>query len=469
MTEWLERNVQVPGETLSVEKLTSLLGGKHKPDWIEVRDVEAVAGSPSEDDTHETLGKSSSLSVGSFKEGSVVLGHYLIERELGEGGMGKAYLARDQKTMSKMLEHVVIKVPHLETAHDPHAVERFVKEADTLTSLRDDRIAACYGSPLLGETPILIMEYVEGVSLDKFLAERDSLPGEQETRELLRPIAQALDYAHQKKIYHLDVKPQNIIVRAEPKAGLKTCLLDFGISKKARPDGSTTFTMSVTGTPLYMSQEQRNGEPATAAMDVYSLAVTAYECLTGKMPYPHGQSMSHVVCPLPSDSLFARAISHGLDINPSRRPRTCAELIDPLCGMSVGQTAASTEAEDQEARSQPGMDSLPDLAKTFDNYRMMLAQSAMLVSRDDAGLAEWMRDRQAALRDLTKDLSRAEPQDLADFFLGVKAKLAELKVGPDDFFLAADRLTELRCGLPKQGGPIWQIILESVMEEGELK
>lgn len=466
MVDWLERNINHPGDTLSIEKFSSLLSGKSKPEWLEVKNQELIAEPEAEAVPSEESEKSEVLTVDTIGEGSVVFNRYLIERELGKGGMGKVFLALDRKTPNKMRERVVLKVMHIETVYDPHALDQFVKEAETLSSLRNDRIAACYDCVMLGDTPILVMEYVEGESLDKVLMKHDSTLDEKTTKDLLLPIAQALDYAHLMKIYHLDVKPQNIMVRNKPKAGLKTCLLDFGIAKKAHADGSLTFTMSVAGTRPYMSQEQRNGEAATAAMDVFALAVTAYECLSGEMPYPHGQTRSHSVRPLPSDSPFARAIMRGLDIDPSKRPRTCEELINPSVdhvdpNQQKGRDPMKPPVEQPVSRPKVA-ESLSVLEKTFVNYRLMLSQSAARVAKVDADQAEWMRGRQAALRDLTKDMASVNPRDLVSFFSEVKAKLAELKTTPEDFFVAADRLMELRCGLPKQGGSVWQAIYESV-------
>ena len=488
LADWLELNVSTSGATLSVEKVVSLLGGKPRPAWLEVKDVEAITEPSAESaptESAEVVAASDVPSADAIAEGSVVLGRYRVERELGAGGMGKAFLAFDQKTPNRMREHVVLKIPHIETVHDPHAVKRFVKEAETLSSLRDDRIAACYDCPMLGATPILIMEYVKGESLSDFLKKHGAKIDEKTTKDLLLPIAQALDYAHSKRIFHLDVKPQNIIVRDEAKAGLKTCLLDFGIAKKAHLDGSMTFSQNVFGTSLYMSPDQLSGDTPSAAMDVYSLAVTAYECLTGEMPYPSGWKLSHSIQPIPSETPFAALIMRGLQTRPEERPKDCVSLFCPPSGERVlaagaggrrpekSQAKVATALQKDQVRVAPpehaeppptpaGAESLEVLSRAFVNYRMMLSQSAARVAQTKAEEAAWMRDRQAALRDLTHDLTAADPKALVAFFASVKAKLAERRTRPDEFFVAADRLMELRCGLPAQRGPVGQAIFESV-------
>ena len=477
LADWLELNVRKAGEFVSVDEVSRLLSGKGKPDWLEIKDpVLITEPKPEEEDIKEE--KASNETVETLTIGSVLFNRWEILKEIGEGGMGKVYLAKDKMTPLEENSKVVVKVMHIETAHDPYAVEQFVKEAKILKGLRHKYIASLEDCLMLGDTPIIIMEYIEGESMFDYLNQHGCVLDEKMTKELLYPMAQALDYAHSEKIFHLDVKPQNIMVRKSMKSGARTCLLDFGIAKKAHADGSMTFTMSVAGTPLYMSQEQRNGEPANAAMDVYALAVTAYECLMGEMPYPHGQSMSYSVRPIPSDTPFARAVMRGLDINPANRPRSCEELINPprdavappKVAAGGGKCVEPVVAHDGDGRREEkkivatpqGSDSFSDLSKTFSNYRQMLAQSANRTMRTNPEHAEWMRERQAALRDLTKDVAAISPDELVIFFTDVKSKLSELKISPNDFFIAADRLNELRCGLPKEGGRVWEAICNSV-------
>lgn len=477
LVDWLELNVRTPGVGISVKEVAALLSGKPKPDWLEVKDAVEISG-PNPDEEVDNEPESSHPTVESLDVGSKLFNRWEIIKELGEGGMGKVYLANDLMTRLEENRKVVVKVMHIETAHDPYAIEQFVKEATILKGLRHKYIASLEDCLQLDDgTPIIIMEYVEGMSMYEYISRRGGALDEKMTRELLLPMAQALDYAHSEKIYHLDVKPQNIMVRKSMKSGARTCLLDFGIAKKAHSDGSMTFTMSVAGTPLYMSQEQRNGEPANAAMDVYALAVTAYECLMGEMPYPRGQTMSYSVRPIPSDTPFAKAIMRGLDINPANRPKSCEELINPPSVArqpnkgSVGVNAQGTNVaavkdggrKDTPVTPRPPVkESLSGMVKTFNDYRMMLAQSANRTMRSNPEIAEWMRGRQAALRDMTKDLAAANPEDLIVFFSDIRAKLSELSMSPEDLFVAVDRLNELRCGLPKEGGRVWQAVCESV-------
>ena len=456
---WLQLRVRTPGENITAENLAAQFDGKTLPSWLTVVEGEQVAEPQPEPDPEPARTGAESL-----VPGAVVFGRYHIECELGEGGMGKVFLATDTETTIEARRKVVLKVLHIENAHDLKAQEQFKKEAATLADLRDDRIAACYNSRMFGDVPILVMEYVEGVSLDKFLEEHGDVLDETETRDLLLPIAEALDYAHRKNIYHLDVKPQNIIVRKTPKMGLKTCLLDFGIARRTHADGSHTYTMSVSGTRQYMSPEQWNKEPFSAGMDVYSLAVTAYKCLMGNLPFNDGWKKSELdmVKPIDSNSRFAEVIMRTI-FRSEGCPSTCVQLINlPIEPPPPPPKKPVRPENGGDLPPPPPPPPLTALKRTIEIYRMMLAQSATKIANTDAERADWMRDRQARLRDLTVDLASANEEELADFFRDIKSRITAMKSIPDDFFAATDRLVELRAGLPQTGGMVWRSICDSV-------
>ena len=271
LCEWLRTNVTESGRNLTAKDVAALLDGKFAsdapPEWLVADGREDVA-------EPEPPAEPEEPTAADLKPGAVVFDHYRIEKELGKGGQGQVFLATDTQTVVTAHSRVVLKVLRCDSAGDEASLAEFIREANTLSDMRDDRIVACYWCKLLGKTPILAMEYVEGISLDKYLAEhKDGKIGEEEARELLRPIAEALDYAHGKGIYHRDVKPQNIVVRKEPKriGGklIRTCLLDFGIAGSGqRGDGQTDF-WSVRGTFQYMSPEQKMvGHKPCASMDV---------------------------------------------------------------------------------------------------------------------------------------------------------------------------------------------------------
>ena len=466
-SEWLLANVTAPGRNLTAKDVAALLDGKFAsdapPEWLAVDGREDVA-------EPEPPAEPAEPSVVDLKPGVTVFDHYRIEKELGKGGQGQVFLASDTQTVVAAHSRVVLKVLRCESAGDEASLAEFIREANTLSDLRDDRIVACYWCKLLGKMPILAMEYVEGVSLDKYLAERkDGKIGEDEARELLRPIAEALDYAHGKGIFHRDVKPQNIIVRKEPKkigaSLIRTCLLDFGIAGCGHDGGRQTDFWSVRGTFQYMSPEQKMiGRRPSASMDVYSLAVTAYECLAGAMPYPDGWERGVRPAPLASDTPFAKSVMRGLEMLPENRPATCRELIDPRPAAAPppppGGRAARPCASPGAAAPMPK--ELKRLERSFMVYRQMLAQSAAKCEKANPVQAEWLRARQAALRDLTADLSRADPTDLVLFFEEVEEHARTARMAPEDLFPAADRLVELRSSLPKEEDAVAQALRGSI-------
>ena len=472
LCEWLRTNVTESGRNLTAKDVAALLDGKFAsdapPEWLVADGREDVA-------EPEPPAEPEEPTAADLKPGAVVFDHYRIEKELGKGGQGQVFLATDTQTVVTAHSRVVLKVLRCDSAGDEASLAEFIREANTLSDMRDDRIVACYWCKLLGKTPILAMEYVEGISLDKYLAEhKDGKIGEEEARELLRPIAEALDYAHGKGIYHRDVKPQNIVVRKEPKriGGklIRTCLLDFGIAGSGqRGDGQTDF-WSVRGTFQYMSPEQKMvGHKPCASMDVYSLAVTAYECVMGEMPYPGGWERDAKPAPIQSNTPFACSVMRGLEMLPEKRPATCCELIDPrpsYGGSAATSSAASTSpSSDGRARSPsvpPAPNDLKQLERSFMVYRQMLAQSAAKCETANSVLAGWLRDRQAALRDLTADLSRVDPAALVQFFEGMKEHAIAAHMKAEDIFLATDRLVELRSSLPNGDDAVLQALRESI-------
>ena len=457
---WLQMN---GGDDITPEKLSGFFDGKNLPDWINVSASEQIAEPlPVQSGVQDP----SSESAAGIGPGALLFGQYRIERELGEGGMGKVFLAEDIKTMIQARKNVVLKVLHIENAHDEKAQAQFIKEAETLAGLQNDRIAACYNGLMYGDVPILIMEYIEGKTLDKYLAEHDGNIDEKKTKELLLPIAEALDYAHRMNIYHLDVKPQNIIVRDTPKAGIRTCLLDFGIARRNHADGAFTYTKNIAGTKQYMSPDQYTEFP-NAAMDVYSLAVTAYECLAGRLPYPEGYRRTAIIQELTPDTLFTQTIMKGICGEPEKRPKTCVQLIkpDPMPVLRPMKHPKPAKVAPRKEKETAGNAVLPlaALKKSFEKYRMMLAQSAKKAERSDAKFAEYLKDRQGVLRDLTKDLDGADDDRLVDFFKDIRKDIVERNASPEDFFCATDRLVELRAGLPEKGGDVWRAMRESIV------
>ena len=207
-------------------------------------------------------------------------GSYEIEGEIGRGGMGIVYSARDVR----LKRRVAIKVLPPELAFREEIRKRFLREAQTAARLSHPHIVPIHA---VGEDEGLVyfvMGYVDGESLAARLRRRERLPAE-EARRVMKETADALGLAHAMSVIHRDIKPDNILLEGTRRRVMVT---DFGIAKALTDAGGGTLTGTgvAIGTPAYMSPEQAGGEKEIdARSDIYSLGVVAYEMLTGDLPF----------------------------------------------------------------------------------------------------------------------------------------------------------------------------------------
>jgi serine/threonine-protein kinase len=214
--------------------------------------------------------------------GMVLNGRYLIERELGRGGIGTVYLARDQQLLSKP---VVIKVLLQASLQNEWVVNKFRQEMEALTRVEHPGIVSVLDA---GETPdgkpYLVMQYVPGVNLRSLI--RTEGMDLAQTARLMRQIGSALSAAHDKGVLHRDLKPENIMLHTTSDGEEQVKLIDFGIAKiKDSVVAPSTATALTVGTIAYMAPEQLKAEPVSAASDVYALGVIAYEMVAGRRPF----------------------------------------------------------------------------------------------------------------------------------------------------------------------------------------
>lgn len=230
------------------------------------------------------------------------IGAYRVVREIGLGGMAVVYLAaRDDREFVRQVAIKMVKAG----ANSSEILRRFRNERQTLAALDHPNIVKLLDGGTTEEGwPYLVMEYVEGLPIDKYCNEkRLSLP---ERLRLFCVVCSAVGYAHRHQVIHRDLKPRNILITQD---GVPR-LLDFGIAKVLSPDlaadQATTVGEWRPMTPEYASPEQVKGQPITAAADIYSLAVLLYEILSGFRPYGTDFSswaeIEHAVCEqIPAD------------------------------------------------------------------------------------------------------------------------------------------------------------------------
>jgi serine/threonine-protein kinase len=216
--------------------------------------------------------------------GSVIADRYLISKLLGEGGMGRVYLARHVR----LPQQAAIKVMHPGMVKDQEAVARFNREAANAARIEHDRVARVFD---FGETHeglvYLAMEFVPGQTLRSLLEESTRLPPAR-AANIAFQVAEGLDAAHRIPIVHRDLKPDNIMVVTDEQGVDRCKVVDFGIAKAADGGGAQTQltrTGVLIGTPEFMSPEQVVGEPLDARSDVYALALVAYQMFTGVLPF----------------------------------------------------------------------------------------------------------------------------------------------------------------------------------------
>ncbi|MCA9804191.1 MAG: protein kinase [Cyanobacteria bacterium HKST-UBA02] len=215
-----------------------------------------------------------------LRPGSLLLDKYLIDREIGEGGMGRVYRARDQILM----RDVAIKVLGALQDSDS-AFVRFQNEARTLSQLSHPNIARVFDfgiSP--GGEPFMVIELVEGESLGELLDNEPDFPLA-DRLELLAQVAEALASAHRHGVIHRDIKPANVLIKHESDGTLSARVIDFGIAKRSSGEQSLTRAGSVLGSPLYMSPEQAGGGEVTAKSDMYSFGCMVFRAVAGRPPF----------------------------------------------------------------------------------------------------------------------------------------------------------------------------------------
>jgi serine/threonine-protein kinase len=263
--------------------------------------------------------------------------NYILEKELGRGGMGAVYLARDVR----LDRPVAIKFlpPDMAMREDLRA--RFLQETRTAASFSHPNIVPVHAIEERDRILCFVMGYVDGETLSARVKRAGPMSAADATR-LLQEAAWALSYAHGRGIVHRDVKPDNILI---DRGSGRAMVTDFGIARSQDKTSGLTQVGEIIGTPQYMSPEQATGEIIDARSDLYSLGVVAFFALTGRLPFEsstsHGYLTAHITKPAPSMSsvrpdlppALSNAVDRLLQKDPAQRfqkGEELAEALDPL-------------------------------------------------------------------------------------------------------------------------------------------
>jgi len=229
-----------------------------------------------------------------ISKGQMINGRYQIIGTIGEGGMANVYLAYD----TILDRNVAVKVLRGDLADDEKFVRRFQREAISASSLSHPNIVEMYDVGEDDSKYYIVMEYIEGKTLKSLIKRRGALTLS-EAIDIMIQLTSALAHAHDSYIIHRDIKPQNILILD---SGLVK-ITDFGIAM-AMNSNELTQTNSVMGSVHYLPPEQANGNGSTIKSDIYSLGITFYELLTGKVPFKGDNAveiaMKHIKDPIPS-------------------------------------------------------------------------------------------------------------------------------------------------------------------------
>ena len=292
-------------------------------------------------------------------EGTLLANRYRIVKQLGQGGMGSVWLVEDTQLDNKLF---AIKMLPAVLVSNKRAYRQLKDEALVAMKLTHPNIVTLRAFEENNGNPFLVMDYIDGQTLDDYLADHALSLGkaaqvgeaasrrfnsaqvgeaasrrfesESDVLRILRPIAAALDYAHSKGVVHRDVKPGNVMIAKDG----TPYILDFGIAREIQETMTRVTGKLSSGTLLYMSPEQLMGESPKPAQDVYSFAAMAYECLKGEPPFVRGaiedQIKNKQPAPLPTElltgnaAILAAGVMAGLAKKPEARPATCTAVLD---------------------------------------------------------------------------------------------------------------------------------------------
>ncbi|MCE9563778.1 MAG: protein kinase [Planctomycetes bacterium] len=328
---------------------------------------------------------------------------YVVERELGRGGMGVVYLAKHLALNRMVALKMILSGEH----SGERDRQRFLAEAEAIARLQHPNIVQLYEIGTHGDCPFFTLEFCEGGALDTKLGAQPITATEAGT--LVETLARAMQVAHEAGIVHRDLKPQNVLLAADgaPK------VTDFGLAKRVGGGSDLTASGAVLGTPSYMSPEQAAGKVKEVgpAADIYALGAILYAALTGRPPFHAATAVDTIMQvvhedPVPPTQLVP-GISRDLETiclkclrkDPARRYATAASLADDLRRWHDGEPIAARPVGSAEriwkwARRRP--------------TTAALVVASVLVAIGLAAAGVWFTDRLRIQRNLAQAAERAE-------------------------------------------------------------
>jgi serine/threonine protein kinase len=264
---------------------------------------------------------------------NLIANRYEVIRHIGQGGMADVFVAVD----TILNREVAVKMMRGELSKDTVSVLRFEREAQAATTLSHPNIVEIYDVGEYKGHHYIVMEYVPGKTLKAMIRDRGALYKE-EAVDIMKQLVSATAEAHRRGIIHRDIKPQNVIVKADGTVKV----LDFGIAMLTQGNMQLTQSNSVMGSVHYLAPELARGESASAQSDIYALGIVLYEMLTGEVPFKADSAVQvalmHMRNEMPSVRDFNPAIPQSLENiviratakNKGLRYRSCNEMLEDL-------------------------------------------------------------------------------------------------------------------------------------------
>ncbi|MBI3271544.1 MAG: protein kinase [Planctomycetes bacterium] len=285
----------------------------------------------------------------------MTLGGVKIKKELGAGGMGAVFLGHHEA----LDKDVAVKLLSPAMANDKQYTERFMREARTAAKVEHPNIVQVFNVGKEGDKYFLIMQFIDGQSLEDMVRQRRRLPLLEATR-MVKDATKALDAAHKKGIIHRDIKPDNIMIT---KDGVVK-VTDFGLARAAEGESQVSMAGQVLGTPYYMAPEQCEGRKVDGRADIYSMGVTYFHLLTGAWPFTGEGTMAilmkHMRDPIPEirtlvpelPESVSRVMQRALAKKLEQRYQTADEMVRDL--ESIEHSAVGLVMASEVGRPAPG-------------------------------------------------------------------------------------------------------------------